>query len=102
MSVYLYIDRQCQGQVATNFGWGNFTRYAESLNVADYHSLVQFSEHGKTNDVGGLADQVARAQREHPPSFMGVDDTLAMIHRSCAPHRDAHTVQTADSPDLGD
>ena len=67
MSVYVAFDGQTGPQIASNTGWGDAGRWIDGLDPQTYGELVHLHEHGWTQQLAALRDQVAAAMRGSPP-----------------------------------
>lgn len=69
MSVYAQIGAYGdQEQIASNMGWGDFLRWAETLDAAKYPALVTLADEGITEEPGRVRVELEEALATHPPN----------------------------------
>lgn len=62
MSTYAQFDANGdQRQIASNLGWSEFGDWCEEMDHEKYPKLVQLWEHGQSNDVEELANELHTA-----------------------------------------
>lgn len=74
MSYSASIDEHDYGQVASNFGWGEFTRWVETLD-AKYQHLHHVSERMWSKDPKRIARELREALKASPPKNQFVEAT---------------------------
>lgn len=75
MGYYLQIDAKDEVSLASNQGWNDVTRWAETL-PATYPDLHHLCQHGWTGNVNALTEQITLAQHYHAPQQEDVASTL--------------------------
>lgn len=73
MSVYISINEEDPSEVASNSGWSQFIEWAQSLDDAD--EILQLAEHGVSENLDDLADELKLAVEESKP----IDDVLPIV-----------------------
>lgn len=85
MSTYAQFDEDGeQYQIASNTGWSEFGDWCESLDVEQFPNIVQLFEHGATEDLPALAEEMPKALEANPPDdkTAGVADNLLQALRA--------------------
>ena len=67
MSITIAIDDGASDEVATNRGWGDFCRWAETLGVERFHDIVHLTERGWSEPADEFVRQLRAAVAESPP-----------------------------------
>lgn len=65
MSYYLQSDGQLGQQIASNVGWGDFGRWADTL--GDYPEVAHFVDAGWSDEPALLLSQLVRAEKSNRP-----------------------------------
>lgn len=79
MSIFANLDTGAQVQAGSNSGWGDFTRWIDTLDANDYAELVHLVEHGWCQDLPALTKQLGKAVESAKP-----DADAANIGRAVA------------------
>lgn|GEM_PF-5584957 len=61
MSIYVALDSEIGPQIASNRGWSDFIAWAVTLDLTKFYKVVQFAEHGLTEDLAELAENIESA-----------------------------------------
>jgi hypothetical protein len=67
------------GDVATTRGWGEFTRWAETLPVKKFGLVVHLAEHGWAPDLADLERQLGKALKRATGSARSTCETLLAL-----------------------
>lgn len=78
MSIYAQVDDN-QTQVASNTGWGEFTRWVDGLDVDANESLIHLADYGWTENISDAAAQLDAALAASPPSDDKVLSTAKVL-----------------------
>lgn len=68
--------------LASNAGWSDFGRWADTLDPTEYRQVVHLWEHGYVRDVPGLAADLDAAIKHSPPQEHSVHDTAEGLLRT--------------------
>ena len=68
MRYYLQIDDAEPTQIASNKGYDDLCRWADTLPVDRFGEVVTLTEHGLSQDVARLRQQLAQAAQAQPPA----------------------------------
>jgi hypothetical protein len=83
MSIYAVNDNDVALQVATNTGYGQYGRWAESLpNKEKFRQVLFIWTHGMTNHAPQLIEELHEAQKVHEPDA-DVKGVIKGILRIC-------------------
>lgn len=74
MSYSISIDEHDYGQVASNFGWGELTRWVETLDVK-FQYLHHLCERNWSNDPKRVGRELREALKASPPKNTFVVET---------------------------
>lgn len=67
MSYYLNIDGEQVGQLASNSGWGDFGRWAESLDADNHGEVALLYRNGGSDTLDTLETELRDAMKTSPP-----------------------------------
>jgi hypothetical protein len=103
MSLYLEFDNGAQRDLASNKGWSEFGDWADKLSLAAYGAVIELWEHGITERVERLGEQLAVAVKKENPS-KDVSSIAQNILDAVAEIKDAEFVMVTNgiTPDSGD
>ena len=76
MSINLIIDDDEPEQIASTTGWGDVCEWAVGLELGDFRNLVSFVEHGVSESVGKVREELVKALADSPPDESHVRSTL--------------------------
>lgn len=79
MSVYATLDGGEPAMLASNTGYGDFCRWADSLPAGANGEIAHLRHFGWEQDLPALADQVHAALRSAPPGKDVADVALALL-----------------------
>ena len=65
MSMYLTVDEATPTEIASNTGWGDFSRWVEALE--DAPELQHLVDHGWTEPAADAREELQDAIESHPP-----------------------------------
>ena len=95
MSLYAEVDDEDFGQVATIKGWSDLIDWADSL---DYPELAHLAEHGFSEKLSTLADEIGAAITESNPR-PDIETTARGIEEICRANPDAKILVVTDGTD---
>lgn len=78
MSIYAIVNGSEPIFFSSNSGWSEVTAWANDLNAQEFEAVVALTEHGGTEDIAELKQQMASATTTHPPDE-SVGKTLAEL-----------------------
>ena len=78
MSIYAIIDGSEPIFFSSNSGWSDVTLWANDLDANEFEAVVALTEHGGTEDIKELREQMASATTSRPPDE-SVGKTLAEL-----------------------
>lgn len=80
MSYYLEVDNDRSFPLASNHGWGDFIRWADGLVDGDAGEIRHLAEHGWSQNVSELLDQLEAAGEEVEGNLLHtVNDLIATL-----------------------
>jgi hypothetical protein len=92
MSYYAIIDDRVADKIATTRGYSDLGKWIDTLSVEDHGELIHVREHGWSQQVMSLIQQLGKALRDAPPTNNSVLTTARGLLKTI---RDAKP--TADS-----
>ena len=96
MSVYLSFDGGEPMDLASNQGWADVAAWSEALSPDSYYYLLHLIDHGWSEDLASVEEQLAKAMQESPPDKDDVKKTLEHFAATIK-DRGAATVATIDN-----
>ena len=96
MSYYAALDGVMGGQVATVTGWGDFTRWVDSLDAKTYPDLVHLADYGWDQDMPNVQEQLSAALKAVPPEAEDVRDVAAELLGVLAARGEAEVLSIGD------
>lgn len=67
MTIYANFDDGRQEMLATTFGWGEFSRWADGLDEGAFPEVVHLAEHGWEQELEALERQLGKALQGDVP-----------------------------------
>lgn len=78
MSIYAIINGSEPIFCSSNSGWSEVASWANELDANEFEIVVALTEHGGTEDIKELREQMVSATAKHPPDE-SVSKTLAEL-----------------------
>jgi hypothetical protein len=98
---YLEIEDE-QYQVGTTKGWGDFIRWADSLDLDENYALIQFAEHGHTEAPSDVLDELKASLTNDPPPDAATRDVATNLLSVLRAHDGADFFAVSDGTEHGD
>jgi hypothetical protein len=78
MSIYAIVDGSEPAFFSSNTGWSEIIAWADGLDAKEFEAVVALTEHGATEDIKELREQMASATTSNPPDE-SVGKTIAEL-----------------------